>query len=415
MKNIFKKHQSQLWIFIWVLSYFCIFFNIYYFFNNIDSKYFKPIIKEKKYFYIYPNTNYNILLQNLKDSFDIPDNIFFETYANKKNLSRYKAGKYEFDSLSSLNDIINIIRIPANRKGVWFTFNAFDDFGMISSKFINTFPIGKDSTFTNFPNSIDSIDVINTIYSYDYSDYIDCSIDSNLVKALFIPDSYKFYWHSSIEEFIGQVLDKYHQYWNEKRLIKANNINLTPVEVSIIASIAYKEALHEFEYDTIAGLYLNRLNQGIKLQADPTVNYAFQEKNGFDKSLNRVYDKHTVIESKYNTYIYQGLPPAPICIPSKQSIEAVLRGINHNYLYMCAQVEIDEVNKHILFNKTHLFEEKYKDHHKNAKEYQSALNKIEKDNLREKKGKDRRYKVCYNHYYHQGIECLNNNFLKIIK
>ena len=65
---------------------------------------------------------------------------------------------------------------------------------------------------------------------------------------------------------------------------------------------------------------------------------------------------------------------------------------------MCAQVEIDEVNRYIIFNKTHLFEEKYKDHNKNAKKYQSALDKIEKDNVREKKGKDRRYKVCYNHY-----------------
>ena len=113
---------------------------------------------------------------------------------------------------------------------------------------------------------------------------------------------------------------------------KWGSINLDPIEVTILASIDYKEANYESEYKTIAGLYLNRLNKGMKLQADPTVNYAFKDKYGFDTTLTRVYNKHLKINSKYNTYIHKGLPPAPICIPSIQAIDAVLGAKKHDYL-----------------------------------------------------------------------------------
>ena len=105
----------------------------------------------------------------------------------------------------------------------------------------------------------------------------------------------------------------------------------------------------------------------MKLEADPTVNYAFQQKNGFDTTLNRVYKKHFKIDSKYNTYKYKGLPPAPICIPSKQAIEAVLNAQKHEYLFMCAKVEIDEFNKYIYFPGLHSFSKSYKNHKKYAK------------------------------------------------
>ena len=407
MKIIFNKYKSQLWIFLWLICFLGIFLIIYFYLNNLNSQYFKPKINQKKYFYIYPNTDYNTLLKNLKDSFDISDNIFFNTYIKKKNLTRFKPGKYEFDSSFSFNDIINEIRIPENRVNVWFSFNASDNFGMIASKFINTFPSGKDSTFTNFPNPIDSIDVINGIYNYDYSDYIDFSIDSNLVKALFIPDKYKFNWHNSIDGFVSKMLEKYKEYWNSENRFKLNVLNekwsncyLTIIDVSILASIVYKEAKHESEYERIAGLYLNRLNKGWKLEADPTVNYAFQEKYGFDTVLTRVLNKHTRINSKYNTYKNIGLPPAPICIPSKQALDAVLNAEKHDYWFMCAKVEIDESKKYIYFPGLHSFSKSVIIHNKYANKYRSALNKINK--------KESKYKVCYNHYYHTDLDCLNN-------
>ena len=398
MKNILQVYKLQLWIIIWVFSYLFIFLNIYYYLNQLESKYFKSIVNEEKHFFISSETNYEELLKQLKDSFDIPNNVFFNTYAKQKNLSRFKSGTYKLEIGYSLDDIINLIRSRESmeHKGVWFTFSASDNFTLLASDF-----------YENFINTLDSTSLVSAIYNYDYSNHgIDVQSDSNFVKAFFLPDSYRLNTNCTQEDFIKRMLKEYNKYWDESKKNKAQIVGLTNFEVSVLASIVYKEASHEFEYDTIASLYLNRLSQGIKLQADPTVNYAFKERYGFDKNLNRVYDKHTLIESDYNTYVNKGLPPSPICVPSKQSIEAVLKNVNHNYLYMCAKVEIDEVNNYIIFDKTHLFEEQYKYHKKNANKYQSALNKIEKDNSREKKGKERKYKVCYNHYYHTDLDCL---------
>jgi len=397
MKSISQTYKSKLWIMIWALSYLFIFLNIYYYLNQLESKYFKSIIINKeKQFFISNETNYEDLLKQLKDSFDIPNNIFFNTYAKQKNLSRFKPGTYSLKVGSSLDDIINLIRSreSVEHNGIWFTFSASDNFTLLASNF------HKD-----FINTLDSTSLVSAIYNYDYNNN-DIQTDSNFVKAFFLPDSYKLNPDCTQEDFIKKMLKEYNKYWDEDKKNKAHRVGLTNFEVSVLASIVYKEASHEFEYDTIASLYLNRLSQEMKLQADPTVNYAFKEKYGFDKSLDRVYNKHTLIESDYNTYVYKGLPPSPICIPSKQSIEAVLKAVNHNYLYMCANVEIDESNNHILFDKTHLFEEQYKYHKKNANKYQSALNKIEKDDLREEKGKERKYKVCYHHYYHTDLDCL---------
>tara|TARA_B100001029_G_C15057401_1_gene455506 strand:- start:539 stop:1741 length:1203 start_codon:yes stop_codon:yes gene_type:complete len=397
MKIIFKTYKSQLWIFIWIVSFFFIFLNLSNYFNHLNAQYFKSIIYEDKEFYISKKTDYNTLLQSLKDSFDIADNVFFKTYAKKKNLSRFIPGVYKLEKGYSLNDIINVIR-SRDVADIKITFNASDNFELLSSNFIK-----------NSPNSIDSKqDFIFSIYNYDYSNYIDLSIDSNLVKTLFLPDSYMLRPNCTKEDFIDRMLQEYDRFWSKERLDKANNINLSPIEISILASIVYKETTHEFEYDTIAALYLNRLKNKIPLGSCATANYAFQQIHGFDTTLTRVYQKHTKISSTYNTYIHNGLPPAPICIPSKQTIESVLNAIDHDYMFMCAKAEIDEFNKHILFSGTHIFSSNGYNHEKNAKIYRSALDKIQKDNKRENKGKSRKYKVCYNHYYHTNLDCLNN-------
>ena len=130
------------------------------------------------------------------------------------------------------------------------------------------------------------------------------------------------------------------------------------MEVSVLASIVNGETLKTAEYPVIAGVYLNRLNRGMKLQADPTVCFCF------DYTLDRVLRKHLAVDSPYNTYKYKGLPPAPINVPPKACIDAVLHPDTHGYMYFCASPAFDG---------THRFAVTYREHLKNAREFQRAL------------------------------------------
>jgi len=154
---------------------------------------------------------------------------------------------------------------------------------------------------------------------------------------------------------------EYKNFWNEERISQAESVGLTPDEVSILASIVQAECSQTQEAPTIARLYLNRLEKGYYLQADPTVVYA----NG-DFSIKRVLNEHKEIESPYNTYKFRGLPPGPINIPEIVYIDAVLKNENHKYLYMCARED---------FSGYHNFATNLIDHNKNARRYQDALNK----------------------------------------
>jgi UPF0755 protein len=157
------------------------------------------------------------------------------------------------------------------------------------------------------------------------------------------------------------MVREYRVFWNENRLSKARKIGLEPMEVMTLASIVDEESFFESEEARIAGLYVNRLKKGIRLQADPTVKYA-----AGDLNMTRVLRKHTQIESPYNTYRHSGLPPGPIVIPSISAIDAVLDHERHKYLYMCARED---------FSGYHNFANTLSQHNKNARSYQNALNR----------------------------------------
>ena len=178
------------------------------------------------------------------------------------------------------------------------------------------------------------------------------------VFSLFLPDTYQMYWTATVEDIFNRMKREYDIFWNEDRISKAKAQKLTPFQVSVLASIVSGETLKEFEYPRIAGVYLNRYRKGMKLQADPTVAFCF------DYQLDRILKKHLKVDSPYNTYKYSGLPPAPINVPPKACLEAVLSPEKHNYLYFCASPEFDG---------THRFASSFSDHKKNAKEFQRAL------------------------------------------
>lgn len=160
------------------------------------------------------------------------------------------------------------------------------------------------------------------------------------VFTMFLPNTYEFYWNTSAEKFRDKMLEEYQKFWTKERLSKAENLNLTPVQVTTLASIVHKETVKADERPRVAKVYLNRLDLGMPLQADPTVIFAKKlVDNDFNQVIKRVYYGDFNIDSPYNTYMYQGLPPGPIAMPDVNAIDAVLNPENHDYIYFCASVE----------------------------------------------------------------------------
>ncbi len=186
------------------------------------------------------------------------------------------------------------------------------------------------------------------------------------VFTMILPDTYQMLWTASVKEIFDRLKKEYDAFWTEERLEKAKAQKLDKMQVSVLASIVSGETLKNFEYPKIAAVYLNRYHKGMKLQADPTICFCY------DYKLDRVLKKHLEVDSPYNTYKYVGLPPAPINVPPKACIEAVLNPDDNNYIFFCASPEFDG---------THRFAVTYSEHLHNAKAFQSALTK----RLREKK------------------------------
>lgn len=183
--------------------------------------------------------------------------------------------------------------------------------------------------------------------------------DTTTIRCLFLPNSYEVYWTVSAEELVEKCYKHYQAFWNDKRKKQAQREGLSPIEISIIASIVEEESNKTDEYSRIAGLYINRLRRGMLLQADPTVKYALG-----NFSLRRISSSHTLVDSPYNTYQVKGLPPGPIRFPSEKTIDSVLSFEKHAYLYMCAKSD---------FSGYHSFATSYGEHLANAYRYQKAL------------------------------------------
>lgn len=178
------------------------------------------------------------------------------------------------------------------------------------------------------------------------------------VFAMILPDTYQMYWTASVRDIFDRLKKEYDTFWTPERLDKAKAQKLNQMQVSVLASIVSGETLKSFEYPRIAGVYLNRYRKGMRLQADPTVAFCF------NYEPYRILKKHLKVDSPYNTYKYAGLPPAPINVPPKACLEAVLSPENHKYLYFCASPDFDG---------THRFAVTYSEHQKNARAFQREL------------------------------------------
>lgn len=227
-----------------------------------------------------------------------------------------------------------------------FTFNNIRTIDELLRRIDDTFFITSD----NLSELISDNTICNT-YGFD----------TTTIAAMFIPDTYEFYWTVQPEAFLNRMNYYYKRFWTDQRKALAEKTGLTPTEISILASIVEEETAKTDEMPIIAGLYLNRLKKNIPLQADPTIKFAVG-----NFALRRITANHLAVESPYNTYRNTGLPPGPIRIPSQTAIDAVLHYSRHNYLYMCAKED---------FSGYHNFATTLEEHNRNAARYHAALNR----------------------------------------
>lgn len=302
-------------------------------------------IDKTVYVYVDDKKDYNDLLRQLKDSAGLESMSNFDKLASvlsyKDNI---KTGRYAVKPGMTIHDLIKNLR-SGNQTPVKLRFNNLRIKEDLAER------IGEQLMF----GQKELLDVLNDSQTCEALGF-----NPATVVAMFIPNTYEVYWDISVDGFLKRMNQEYTAFWTEERKNKAKEIGLTPVEVSILASIVEEESTYSDEYPVVAGLYLNRLRVGQPLQADPTVKFAVG-----DFSLRRILNKHLEVDSPYNTYLHKGLPPGPIRIPSIKGIDAVLNYAEHDYFYMCAKED---------FSGYHNFARTHAEHERNAAKYRMALN-----------------------------------------
>jgi UPF0755 protein len=254
-----------------------------------------------------------------------------------------KPGRYLIVSGSTILDIIRKLR-SGNQDAVNLTLNNITFLSQLAGKVAGKL-------------DIDSTELIATLQDRIIAEKYGFSQDN--FGVMFLCNTYSFFWNTSIDGFLDRMNLEYNRFWNAERLSKAQQLKLSPEQIIILASIVNKETNYRPEYARVAGVYLNRLEKGMPLQADPTVKFAVG-----DMGLRRILNTHLQTDSPYNTYQRTGLPPGPICLPELDVINGVLNAEQHKYLYFCA----------IYGSGQHAFAVTYDEHLKNARKYHQALN-----------------------------------------
>lgn len=342
MEQLKKRNRKR--IFIWIASITLLLMVAIAAF--LYSLVFKPIeLTEEVYIYIDEERDYETVVDQLKEKVELPNEDVFRLLADRMNYpNMVKTGRYAIEDGMTMPDLIRALRsgsqVPIN-----LTFNNIRTMenlaGRLSSQLM--------------ADSISILDVLN-----DTSVAAKYGFNEQTFGSMFIPNTYEVYWDTNVESLIERMKREYDSFWNTERRAKAEKLGLTPLEVTTLASIVEEEATYADEYPIVAGLYINRLNRGMRLEADPTVKFAVG-----DATLRRILFKHLEVESPYNTYKIDGLPPGPIRIPSTSAINATLSPAQHNYIFMCAK---DDLSGRHNFAVTHA------EHARNARAYQKALN-----------------------------------------
>lgn len=298
------------------------------------------------YFYVPTGAGFDSILTLLEEQGIIEDPESFRWLSYRKNYHNHvHSGRYRIENGMSNNKLINLLR-SGNQEPVDLTFNHVRSRGELSS--VVAGQIEPDSA--SIYRAITS-DSLASLYGFTGMNFY----------AVFIPNTYEVYWDISTNALLQRMVSEYDFFWKGERERLAREMGMTRMQVMILASIVDEETYITEEEPVIAGVYINRLRKGMRLQADPTIKYAVG-----DMDMKRILKKHLEIDSPFNTYRRAGLPPAPIVIPSISAIDAVLHHENHDYLYFCAKGD---------FSGRHDFSKTLAQHNRNARLYQKALDR----------------------------------------
>lgn len=312
--------------------------------------------EEVKYLYIPSGnpTKEKVLALLEKDSIVKSTSLFNWVASRRDYWTNIKPGKYKINASDNILGIVKKLR-NGQQEPVNLTILKFRTREALAGA------MGKkmeadSATFLAFMNNADSLKAYG--------------VDTNTVMTIIFPNTYTHFWNTAPKKVFSKFYEEYKTVWTDERKKKAASKNLTPASAYILASIIEEETNDKNDKPLMASVYMNRINSGMRLGADPTVKFALR-----DFELRRIYEKHLAVESPYNTYRVSGLPPGPICTPTLETLDAVLNAPATNYMYFVAKAD---------FSGAHVFTASYSDHLKYAKEYQKALN----DFMQKKRAKE---------------------------
>lgn len=303
---------------------------------------------EEAFVLVASDSNFDAVKMQLKPL--LKDLASFEAVAQRKGyVNNIKGGKYGIKKGMNNNEIINSLR--SQNLPVKVTFNNQESLASLAGRISTQIEADSLALLEAFEN--------NTFLSEN-------GFNDHTALGMYLPNTYEFFWNTSAEDFQNRMHREYEKFWKGSREAKAKELNMTENEVVSLASIVQKETVKVDERPRVAGVYLNRIENGMLLQADPTVIYAIKKVTGnYDTIIKRVLYKDLEIDSPYNTYRYQGVPPGPICMPDISSIDAVLNAEDHEYLYFVVNVENFGYHK---------FAKSGQQHNRNKQQYVQWLN-----------------------------------------
>lgn len=303
-------------------------------------------VTDDGFLYIPTGATFENVVSILAEKAVIKDELTFRWAARQmKYEENVKPGRYRIESGMSNVDLVSMLR-SGKQAPVKLVFNNVRTKDQFAKRIESQLELKSQA-------------LLNLMNDAQYLKEFGLSPENSM--TLFIPNTYELYWNTTADKFIRRMKLEHDRFWNNERIEKAASAGLTPSQVSILASIVQQESNKEDEKPVIAGVYLNRLKKGWKLEADPTLVFAYG-----DFTVRRVLNIHKEFDSPYNTYKYSGLPPGPISLPSQKSIDAVLNYKKHDFMYFCAKED---------FSGYHNFAADYKQHQENARKFQDAMDR----------------------------------------
>ncbi|MBO0358733.1 endolytic transglycosylase MltG [Hymenobacter sp. BT186] len=300
------------------------------------------------YLYIRTGTGYAAVLDSLRRHELLRDMRTFEWLAERRGYPRLvHPGRYRLSPTLGNQDLLDML-LAGRQDTLAFTLDAFKYKPQLTRQISRQLEADSAELRRLLNN--------NAFLTQRYQ------LDTTTVLTLFLPGPYRLFWNTSARQFLDSAAATHRRFWTTKRQQRADSLGLSPTQVHVLASIVQRETAMKEDKPIIAGVYLNRLRRGMRLQADPTLLWAIG-----NFGVKRVLNKDKLVDSPYNTYKHKGLPPGPITSANRQSLDAVLKPAAHQYVFFCARPDGSGYSD---------FAETYADHKRNASRYQQRLDSL---------------------------------------